>query len=126
MRQQYHRRNVDGKILIWNVNKLIELCKDFPILSIPLKDIREINEPYWFPPEVIVTTKDIIEHMKLVNEASLDYPIILCSEGRIIDGMHRVAKAILLGHTHIKAVRFKDPMTPDYINVDLDSLPYDD
>lgn len=99
MRQQYHHREVDGKTLIWNVNRLLELSKDFPIIHISLENIREVNEPYWFAAGSTVTTKDILEHMKLVNEASLDYPIMLCSEGRIIDGMHRVAKAYLAGHT---------------------------
>ncbi len=126
MRQQYHHREVDGKTLIWNVNRLLELSKDFPIIHISLEDIREVNEPYWFAAGSTVTTKDILEHMKLVNEASLDYPIMLCSEGRIIDGMHRVAKAYLAGHTYIKAIQFEEPLTPDYIDVDLDSLPYDD
>lgn len=126
MHQQYHHRQVEGRTLIWNVNKLVELSKDFPVIRVALKDIKELDETYWFVPGSIVTTRAILNHMKQVNEASLDYPIMLCSEGRIIDGMHRVVKASLLGHTHIQAVQFNEPLAPDYINVDLDSLPYDD
>jgi hypothetical protein len=41
-----------------------------------------------------------------------------------MDGMHRVCKALLLGHQDIEAVRFVDDPTPDYIGVAPDDLPY--
>ena len=46
------------------------------------------------------------------------------SDGRIMDGMHRVCKALLLGHRDIEAVRFVEDPTPDYIGVAPDDLPY--
>lgn len=64
--------------------------------------------------------------MLLIQEADLSYPIIICSQGRIMDGMHRVGKAKILGKVKIRAVQFdKDPQ-PDYINVDENDLIYDD
>lgn len=126
MRQQYHFREIDGKTLIWNVNKLVEWSKNLPIVEVALTDIKEIDEAFWFKKGDIVTARNFIDHMKLVEAASLDYPIMLCSEGKLIDGMHRVVKAALLGHTHIKAIRFTEPLDPDYIDRDLDSLPYED
>ena len=35
--------------------------------------------------------------MRLVERAELAYPIILAPDGRVLDGMHRVAKALLQG-----------------------------
>ena len=43
-----------------------------------------------------------------------------------MDGMHRVAKAFIAGHEYIDAVQFTEDPEPDYIDVDLDTLPYDD
>lgn len=126
MRQQYHFREVDGKTLIWNVNKLVSKAKDLPVRQVSLSEIEEIDESFWFKKGDIVTANDFVFHMQLVEKASLDYPIMLCHQGRLIDGMHRVVKAKLLGYTHISAVQFEEPLEPDYVNVDLDSLPYDD
>ncbi|MOA54550.1 hypothetical protein D3C78_1781890 [compost metagenome] len=58
--------------------------------------------------------------------ADLAYPIILDSEGRVMDGMHRVSKALMQGATHIDAVQFEQDPAPDYVDCDPDALPYDD
>ncbi len=62
--------------------------------------------------------------MKLVQETDLKYPIILSNTGRVMDGMHRVIKAILLGQETIKAVQFKEDVEPDHVDVQADDLPY--
>ncbi len=61
-----------------------------------------------------------------MQETNLDYPIILSSDGRLMDGMHRVCKAHYLNHTSIKAIRFLVDPTPDYVDIHPDELPYDD
>ncbi|WP_299495955.1 hypothetical protein [uncultured Shewanella sp.] len=63
--------------------------------------------------------------MKLINEADLTYPILLCHQGRLIDGMHRVCKALISGHTSIKVKQFPHNIPPDYINIDPNDLTYD-
>jgi hypothetical protein len=35
--------------------------------------------------------------MRLIDQADLAFPIILASNGAVMDGMHRVAKALLRG-----------------------------
>ena len=40
--------------------------------------------------------------------------------------MHRVAKAYAEGRASITAVRLTETPEPDYIDVDPDTLPYDD
>lgn len=103
----------------------MELTKNFKVKEILLSEIKELDEPYWYP-DSHPTTQDIINHMLLIQEADLAYPIIMCSQGRIMDGMHRVGKAKILGKVKICAVQFdKDPQ-PDYINVDENDLIYDD
>lgn len=125
MRKQYHFRQVAQDTYIWDVHHLVELTKTFVIKKVALADIRELNEAYWFPDQ-FPTTQQIIEHFQLVQDADLSYPIILCAEGRVMDGMHRVAKASLLGYGDILAVQFEQTPEPDFINVDEDELDYDD
>ncbi len=52
------------------------------------------------------------------------YPIILGNDGRVMDGMHRIARALLEGHATIKAVQFEIQPGPDFRNCTPDDLPY--
>lgn len=125
MRQQYHLRNSNKGILSWDVFRLIELSSKLEVIEIPLSEISELDEEFWYDlGGVRPTCRDIVEHAKLISNTDLSYPIILCHEGRVMDGMHRVCKALMLGDTHIKAVKFKSYIEPDYIGVEVDKLPY--
>ncbi|RZG83633.1 hypothetical protein EXE10_10755 [Acinetobacter sp. WCHAc060033] len=125
MRKQYHFRQVGDDTCIWDVYRLVELSQNVPTIEILLTEIRELNESYWFP-DIYPTTQQIIDHIQLVQDADLKYPIIVCAEGRVMDGMHRVAKAKLQGQLTIQAVKFEVTPQPDFINVDADDLNYDD
>lgn len=127
MRRQYHWRPSERGRLIWDVDRLVELSQALPRHEVPLSAIRELDEAYWFgeagePP----TCRAVAGHAKLIAEVDWRYPIILCAEGRVMDGMHRVAKAYMEGRASITAVRFAQTPEPDYVNVDLNSLPYDE
>lgn len=107
----------------WDVDRLIELSANLPIIEVALDDIAELDEPYWFekPP----TSREIAEHIELCNAADLKYPIILSSSGRVMDGMHRVVKALSDGCKTIKAVRFPNDLPPDHIGLEADELSYE-
>ncbi|SPL69266.1 hypothetical protein [Acinetobacter stercoris] len=124
MRKQYHFRKVNDDIYIWDVHHLIKLSQNFQTKQVKLYQIKELDEAYWFD-DVHPTTRQIIEHIKLIQDADLSYPIILSADGRVMDGMHRVAKAVLLSLEHIGAVQFKETPPPDFINVDENELDYD-
>lgn len=125
MRKQYHFRKSDEGLLAWDVHRLIELTQAIKPHAIPLSSIREIDEPYWFAmDDPAPTCRDVIEHMQLVEATDLAYPIILSADSRIMDGMHRVVKAVLQGQSHIMAVQFSETPEPDYIGIDPDDLPY--
>ncbi|QER40493.1 hypothetical protein F2A31_12610 [Acinetobacter suaedae] len=123
MRKQYHFRQVREDTYIWDVHRLVKLTQNFMVKKVMLTDIQELNEAYWFPDEY-PTTQQIIEHIQLIQDADLNYPIILCAQGRVMDGMHRVAKASLLKHSDILAVQFEQTPDPDFINIDEDELDY--
>jgi len=48
----------------------------------------------------------IVGHMKMIMDADLTKPIILDEDGYIMDGRHRLAKALYEGKKTILAVRF--------------------
>jgi len=97
MRKQYHFRKVENDTYIWDVDRLVEITQSFQVRQVPLSDIKELDEAYWYP-DAHPTTQDIIAHMQLILEADLSYPIILCVQGRLMDGMHRVGKAKIQHH----------------------------
>ncbi len=72
-----------------------------------------------------ITCREIAGHARLIAECDLRFPIILSSDGRVMDGMHRVCKALNLGMEAIQAVRFTQDPEPDYIGVHPDRLPYE-
>jgi len=125
IRPQYHFRKVGARTHIWDVRKLATLIADQPVIRVPLSDIQEIHEPYWFADtDDAPTCARIMAHANQVGQADLAYPIILCHEGRIMDGMHRVMKAHGLGHETIKARKFITPLAPDFVDIAPDDLPY--
>lgn len=88
-----------------------------------LTDIRELEEP-WFGADESPTWQALVEHVKLMDAADLSFPIILAADGAVMDGMHRVAKALRAGSTDIEAVQFIVDPQPDYMNVQPADLPY--
>ena len=64
--------------------------------------------------------------MRLVRAADVSFPILLCAEGRLMDGMHRVARALLSNRETIAARRFTKTPEPDFIGVAPSDLPYED
>lgn len=127
MRKQYHFRHSDEGLRAWDVDKLIRLTKGMKADEVLLSAIGELDEPYWYDAEGDTPTcRSITDHMRLVQAANLAYPIILCPEGRVMDGMHRVVKALLEGHDFVRAYRLPILPEPDYIGVHPDDLPYDE
>ena len=123
MRKQYHFRPGATGLRAWDVDRLVALSKDLAPTPVAVASIRELDEQYWGEP---MTCRDIAEHARLIHEADLGYPIILSSDGRIMDGMHRVLKALIEGGSHVQAVRFLADPEPDFVGVDPDDLPYDE
>ena len=126
MRKQYHLRSSERGPLAWDVDRLVLLSKGFPHRQVPLSEIRELDEPYWFGPDDVPTCRAVAAHAQLIEETDLRHPIILFADGRVADGMHRICKAVSLQHSTIEAVQFVTDPAPDYVGVDPDTLPYDE
>ncbi len=122
MRKQYHFRPGPAGLKAWDVDRLVTLSRNLIPELVPIANIREVDETYWGSP---LTCRRVAEHARFIQEADMTFPVILSSDGRIMDGMHRVLKAILAGLSHVPAVRFRSDPVPDYVGVDPDALPYE-
>lgn len=88
----------------FSVARLVELTKNFKVMSIPLDHLNVYNT------YENLTLRKMAMHINAVNNADLSYPIILDEDGEIMDGRHRIIKAMVEGKKTIKAVRFnKNP-----------------
>ena len=89
--------------------------------------MAELSENHWYGHDSVEPTcRSIVEHCSLILASDMSYPIILDCTGRVMDGMHRVCKALMEGATSIAAVQFLADPEPDYVNRTPESLPSDD
>ena len=90
----------------WSVSRLFELARELPVMEVPLDHLNMycVYEK--------LTLREMVMHMKAVKEADLRKPIILDEDGELMDGRHRLMKAMLLEHPTIKVVRFDENPSP--------------
>ena len=122
MRKQYHFRPGETGLRAWDVDRLVALSQLLKPELVPVAEVQEIDEAFWGS----MTCRDVAEHARLINDCDRTYPIILSSDGRVMDGMHRVLKALMQGESHVRAVRFASDPQPDYVGVKPEDLPYDE
>jgi alcohol dehydrogenase YqhD (iron-dependent ADH family) len=123
MRKQYYFRSSSRGLLSWDVDRLVQLTSHLPRKRISLGEIRELDDD-WSGDHERPTWRAMVDHMKLIEDADLTFPIILSAGGAVMDGMHRVAKAALQGRDTIDAVQFAEDPEPDHVGLGPDELPY--
>jgi hypothetical protein len=84
----------------WSVKRLIALSSELEVMIIPLAHLNVYNSMEK------MTLREMAGHVEAVNSADMSHPIILDEDGDIMDGRHRIIKAIVTGAETIKAVRF--------------------
>ena len=114
---QTFANTTDGVKRIWNIERIWQIAGSLPVKEVPLAGISNLDEVSWFgdAPDDSPTCRRVADHAKRIHEAEFDYPVILSSQGWVMDGMHRVCKAYLLGWQTIKAVQFAQNPEPDEI-----------
>lgn len=94
----------------WFITRLIDKAKDLPIQEMPITGVNTYNL-YPLPKSM----NSFVSHVQKVNDANLSKPIILDDEGYVMDGRHRIAKALLDGVETINFVRFEETPVHDYV-----------
>ncbi len=127
MRKQYHLWPGEKGLDAWDIDKLIRRSAGLPVREVPLDTLRDVDTDYWFKGSMeVATVRKVVEHIRLIQEVDPSYPIILGVDGRVMDGMHRIARALLEGRSAIAAVQFQFQPEPDYRNCRPKDLPYDE
>ena len=96
----------------WSVARLIELSRELPVMDVPLNHMS-----LYYKYEKL-TLREMVMHMRAVLNADLQFPIILDEDGEIMDGRHRLMKAMLEGRQTIRAVRFDTNPSPCRVSED--------
>ena len=123
MRKQYYFRPSSHGLLAWDVDRLVHLSRTLPRKLVPLSHIRELDEPVFGDGES-TSWRAMVAHVILMDDADLSYPIILAADGAVMDGMHRIAKAVRQGRRDIVAVQFVEDPPPDHVGRGPEDLPY--
>ena len=124
MRKQYNLWHGHDGLHAWDVDRLIELAAELPVEEVDLESIYEVDGPYWYDFGETPSVRSVVDHARLIGEVDLSYHI-LAPDGRVMDGMHRIARCLLDGRQTILAKRLTELPEPDYRNVAPDDLPYD-
>ena len=114
--KEKHSTIRDGKRLVWYTEKLWLKTRSLVPFEIELSSIRELDQDCWFGQGRKPTLREIAGHCKRINTATMEWPIILNADGSLMDGGHRVCKALLEGRRTIRAVRFDSMPDPDEVH----------
>ncbi len=94
---------------IWKTKTLIEKSKDLPIFQVPVIPVLD-NELAW----KLTKVRDYCVHFERVRDADITIPIILRNDGCIMDGYHRIIKALTMGISYLPARQFEVNPKPDF------------
>jgi hypothetical protein len=87
----------------WYEHALWEAAK---LENLPIIDVPVCAVPINYIPWELEDLEDMMYHIRKVEQADLMFPVIFDDKGNLIDGYHRLVKAIMNGYKTIKAVRF--------------------
>jgi hypothetical protein len=124
VRKQHHFRPGRQGLNAWDVDRLVAAVDSVPVEHVPLTEIGDLDSTQWFDHGYSPTVRNVVEHCRLIQEVDLGYPIVLDPDGRVMDGMHRGARALMEGRPSIKAKRLQQLPEPDYEDCHPDDLPY--
>lgn len=102
-------RRVNNTLLVWEVESLLLEARRLSHEYRPLSSF-DLDKMYFFGSYEEANLNSFVYHMTRVNSVNLKDPVILSSDGHIMDGMHRLVKATILRRKRIAVVQF--PVDP--------------
>ncbi len=100
--------------LFWRIETLWDAATGLAAHDVSIDSIPWRNDGCYIlgdPP----TWGAFADHCRRTLDADLVHPIILGPTGDVVDGMHRIVRAVLDGRTTIAAVRLDEMPTPDRV-----------
>jgi hypothetical protein len=96
----------------WSVPRLWEAAKGLPAITVAIADIPGILEESWLKNWHDQEDPDVKFEATRTARADLSYPVLLHPDGYLMDGYHRIGKALQAGATTIRAIRFTPETLP--------------
>ena len=101
---------IDEKGRIYKTESLIEASKDLPVEDYEINSEIILEQlPHW----QLNTFRDYLAHYKRVSDADLLRPLILRSDAYVMDGWHRIIKALYQDLKILPAKKFITDPEPD-------------
>jgi len=107
----------DGKTQrIWTIERIWQLAEALEAFELEIEEIVGLDAVTWFSPDGDQPTiRSMVKHTRRILDADLSYPPILTQDNRVFDGMHRIARHLLAGHTTITVKKFPQNPEPDWV-----------
>lgn len=109
-----HTTIKNGKRLLWYSERLWQLASELEPFEVTLEDIAELDQNCWFKDRE-PTLREMSNHFRRIRDTDLEHPVILNADGSLMDGGHRICKAVVEGRDTIVAVQFTIMPEPDEI-----------
>lgn len=95
---------------VYLATSLIESAKGLPVFEFDITTIDLDTVLKW----KISTLRDYVVHYIRVTKVDSDRPLIFNSKGILMDGWHRLVKALSQGKKILMAVKFEVDPEPDF------------
>lgn len=115
------RRFYSDGLAIWYIDRIWLAAEGLPEFDLAIDEVPGLDEVLWFSEAWgrRPTCRAVIDHCRRILEADGRYPVILGPPGPhggyLLDGVHRVGKAMLAGATTVRAVRLAAMPEPDEV-----------
>ncbi len=96
---------------VWKVGTLIDAASTLDTFSFDLNNISLENPITWHMSSV----RDALAHLDRIHNANLSMPIIMRADGYIMNGWHRIIRAMSEEKKFILAKRFTENPKPDFV-----------
>jgi hypothetical protein len=103
---------------IWEIDRLLALSENLPVEIVPVAKLPGADEVGWIGrPEHFgrLTLHEVVEHIRRIQWAELARPLLISSEGWLMDGFHRLARALLDDVAELPVKKFEADPEPDRI-----------
>ena len=120
-KRHYYARRRGNVRQIYYVERLWELASEQRAFDMPVV-LFNLDVDVWFRRRR-ATVRRLLRHLRRIEAADLSYPIILSESGSVMDGYHRLAKAVFRQYSTIRVVQFQSDPPPDEIHVFGEHVP---
>ncbi len=112
---QTHSIKKDGMRYKWKVETLWRHAATLEPFEYDVSTFTDLDEDCWFGDRHEPTIRRVLEHHERIQRANYTHPIILSEDNVVMDGIHRICKALLDGKATIPAVKFQSNPEPDAV-----------